>query len=250
MSRTVQDLQGCAIRANDGVIGEVDDFFFGVVMERAEQPVVRLAIEDVYDIGQEFFRWAMATAVAGSIIGINPFNPPDVEASTVATHDLTASFEKTGLFPTETPIFETAGPQLVTDAKNAAGLKQGLNGDRSLVGYSRAHLNRLEQGDTAGRTAPDISSRWFHNGIEYRMMAAHAEGPNILRYANAGRQASASDAETTPLRNPEHYQYDLNLPGITAALYERFSSRGQAAFSDQLLSVMGCQFGGHLEKKG
>jgi len=148
--------------------------------------------------------------------------------------------------------------------------------------------------------------KMVHNGIEYGMMAAYAEGLNILRHANAGTQATASDAETTPLRNPELYQYDLNLPDITevwrrgsviaswlldltanalaadpdlktfagrvsdsgegrwtitaaidegvpayvlsAALYERFSSRGQADFADQLLSAMRYQFGGHLEK--
>jgi transaldolase/glucose-6-phosphate isomerase len=116
-------------------------------LERAGQPVVRIAIADIDDIGQEFFRWEMATAVAGSIIGINPFNQPDVEASKAATHQLTAAFEKTGMFPTETPIFEAIGLKLFTDAKNAAALKQGLDGDRSIIGYLRAHLNRIRPGD-------------------------------------------------------------------------------------------------------
>jgi glucose-6-phosphate isomerase len=116
-------------------------------LERAGQPVVRIAIADIDDIGQEFFRWEMATAVAGSIIGINPFNQPDVEASKAATHQLTAAFEKTGMFPTETPIFEATGLKLFTDAKNAAALKQGLDGDRSIDGYLRAHLNRIRPGD-------------------------------------------------------------------------------------------------------
>jgi len=116
-------------------------------LERAGHPVVRIAIADIADIGQEFFRWEMATAVAGSIIGINPFNQPDVEASKVATRELTAAFERTGMFPTETPIFEATGLKLFTDAKNAAALKLGLDGDRSIVGYLRAHLNRIHQGD-------------------------------------------------------------------------------------------------------
>ena len=116
-------------------------------MERAGQPVVRIAIADIDDIGQEFFRWEMATAVAGSIIGINPFNQPDVEASKVATRELTPTFEKTGMFPTETPIFEGGGLKLFTDAKNAAALKHGLGRDRSIVGYLRAHLNRIRPGD-------------------------------------------------------------------------------------------------------
>jgi 6-phosphogluconate dehydrogenase len=150
--------------------------------------------------------------------------------------------------------------------------------------------------------------KMVHNGFEYGIMAAYAEGLNILRHANVGTQPSASDAETTPLRNPELYQYELNLSDITevwrrgsvvaswlldltaralaadpdlkafsgrvsdsgegrwtiaaaidegvpahvlsAALYERFSSRGQADFADQLLSAMRYEFGGHLEKEG
>ena len=149
--------------------------------------------------------------------------------------------------------------------------------------------------------------KMVHNGIEYGIMAAYAEGLGILRAANVGKQKHEVDAETTPLRDPEHYQYDLNLPDIaevwrrgsviaswlldltataliqdpspreirragfglrakdvgrsrppstrrcrltclTAALYERFSSRGEADFADKLLSAMRYEFGGHLEK--
>jgi 6-phosphogluconate dehydrogenase len=146
----------------------------------------------------------------------------------------------------------------------------------------------------------------IHNGIEYAIMAAYAEGLDVLRAANAGKQSREIDAETTPLRSPEHYQYELNVadvaevwrrgsvisswlldltaaalvkdpalttfsgrvsdsgegrwtiqagidegvptPVLTTALYERFSSRGNAAFQGKLLSAMRYQFGGHLEK--
>jgi 6-phosphogluconate dehydrogenase len=149
--------------------------------------------------------------------------------------------------------------------------------------------------------------KMVHNGIEYGLMAAYAEGMSILRSANVGKQAGIVDAETTPLREPEHYQYDLNLPDIaevwrrgsvvaswlldlsaaalmqdpqlagfagrvsdsgegrwtikaaidegvpahvlSSALYERFSSRGEADFADKLLSAMRYEFGGHLEKR-
>ena len=149
--------------------------------------------------------------------------------------------------------------------------------------------------------------KMVHNGIEYGLMAAYAEGLNILRHANVGKQTHAVDAETTPLRDPELYQYDFNLADITevwrrgsviaswlldltanalaadpelrnfsgrvsdsgegrwtigaaidegvpapvlsAALYARFSSRGQSGFADQILSAMRYQFGGHAEKK-
>jgi 6-phosphogluconate dehydrogenase len=148
--------------------------------------------------------------------------------------------------------------------------------------------------------------KMVHNGIEYGLMAAYAEGMGILRSANVGKQTHAIDAETTPLRDPEHYQYDLNLPDIaelwrrgsvvaswlldltanalakdpelagfagrvsdsgegrwtikaaideavpahvlSAALYDRFSSRGEAEFANKLLSAMRYEFGGHVEK--
>jgi 6-phosphogluconate dehydrogenase len=148
--------------------------------------------------------------------------------------------------------------------------------------------------------------KMVHNGIEYGMMAAYAEGLNILHHANAGKQQQRIDAETTPLSNPAYYQYDFNLtdvaevwrrgsviaswlldltasaflkspdladftgrvsdsgegrwtlsaaideavptPVLSAALYERFASRGEADFADKLLSAMRFEFGGHLEK--
>src|SRR6185369_3002834 len=149
--------------------------------------------------------------------------------------------------------------------------------------------------------------KMVHNGIEYGLMAAYAEGLNILKHANVGKQKHDTDAETTPLRDPEYYQYDIDLPDVAevwrrgsviaswlldltagafmhdpelaqfsgrvsdsgegrwtldaaideavpayvlaTALFERFSSRGQADFQDRLLSAMRFGFGGHLEKK-
>ena len=150
--------------------------------------------------------------------------------------------------------------------------------------------------------------KMVHNGIEYGLMAAYAEGLGVLREANIGKQKAVVDAETTPLRDPEHYQYELNLsdiaevwrrgsvvaswlldltaaalvedpalskfagrvsdsgegrwtikaaideavpvPVLSAALYQRFSSRGDADYQDKLLSAMRYQFGGHIEKSG
>jgi 6-phosphogluconate dehydrogenase len=176
-------------------------------------------------------------------------------------------------------------------------------------------LGREKVGGTAeqgylycGPTGAGHFVKMVHNGIEYGIMAAYAEGMNILRYASVGKQEqTAVDAETTPLRHPEHYQDDLNLtdiaevwrrgsviaswlldlaahallqspdlkefagrvsdsgegrwtimaainesvpaPVLSSALYERFSSRGEADFADRLLSAMRYQFGGHLERR-
>jgi transaldolase/glucose-6-phosphate isomerase len=116
-------------------------------LERAGQPVVRIAVEQAYCLGEEFFRWEIATAVAGSIIGIHAFNQPDVEASKVATRTLTDEYEKTGKLPDETPFFVADGIKLFAGQKTADALQAASARDRSLVGCLRAHLNRLGAGD-------------------------------------------------------------------------------------------------------
>ena len=115
-------------------------------IERADQPVVRISVSDVYDLGQEFFRWEIATAVAGSIIGINPFDQPDVEASKIATRRLTEEYERTGSLPDETPMFEAEGIKLFADERNAIELNKAVS-DRSLTRYLNAHLERLQAND-------------------------------------------------------------------------------------------------------
>ncbi len=92
-------------------------------LEKDGLPVVRISVKNTYNLGQEFFRWEIATAVAGSIIGINPFNQPDVEASKIETRKLTSEYEKTGSLPPESPFLETEGIKLYADEKNTAALK-------------------------------------------------------------------------------------------------------------------------------
>ncbi len=115
-------------------------------IEDAGQPVVRISVEDVYNLGQEFFRWEIATAVAGSIIGINPFDQPDVEASKIATRKLTGEYEQSGSLPAETPIFEGDGIKLFADERNAKALNEAAS-ETSLPEYLKAHLDRLAARD-------------------------------------------------------------------------------------------------------
>jgi 6-phosphogluconate dehydrogenase len=188
-----------------------------------------------------------------------------------------------------------------------ATLAPGIGGIERTPGREKAG-GTAEQGYLhCGPNGAGHFVKMVHNGIEYGLMAAYAEGMNILRAANVGKHVHDIDAETTPLRDPEHYQYDLNLPDIaevwrrgsviaswlldltasalnkdpalaqfsgrvsdsgegrwtikaaideavpvpvlTTALYERFSSRGEAMFQDKLLSAMRFEFGGHVEKK-
>jgi transaldolase/glucose-6-phosphate isomerase len=123
------------------------------ILEKSGQPVVRIAIADKYDLGQAFFRWEIAVAVACSIIGVNAFNQPDVEASKIETRKLTDQYEKAGSLPAETPFFEGNGIKLFSDPKNTDALKQAAGNDASLIGYLKAHFNRFKPGDYLGLLA-------------------------------------------------------------------------------------------------
>jgi 6-phosphogluconate dehydrogenase len=193
------------------------------------------------------------------------------------------------------PIFKTLAPGIGT-IDRTPGREKAPAGDTAELGYLHCGPNG------AGHFV-----KMVHNGIEYGIMASFAEGLNILKNADVGKRAQVASAEETPLRDPEHYQYELNLPDIaevwrrgsviaawlldltaaalledpqlakfggrvsdsgegrwtikaaideavpadvlTAALYERFASRGNAEFEDKLLSAMRYEFGGHLEQK-
>jgi transaldolase/glucose-6-phosphate isomerase len=113
-------------------------------LEAAGQPVVRVVVTDKLQLGQEFFRWEMATAVAGAMIGINPFDQPDVEAQKVETRKLTAAYEATGTLPPETPFFQGDGVELYADPRNADALKPAAT---SLAAALKAHLGRAGAGD-------------------------------------------------------------------------------------------------------
>jgi transaldolase/glucose-6-phosphate isomerase len=116
-------------------------------LEQAGHPVIRITLCGPYDLGQEFFRWEVATAVAGSILGINPFNQPDVEAAKIAARRLTDEYEKSGKLPDESPLAEDDGIRLYADERNAAELKSAVGGGKGLEAWLRAHLNRLQEGD-------------------------------------------------------------------------------------------------------
>ncbi len=112
-------------------------------LEKAGQPVVRIAVADKYDLGQEFFRWEIAIATACSVIGVNAFNQPDVEASKIETRKLTEQYEKIGSLPAETPFFEGGGVKFFSDPKNTEALKAAVGSDvssgRLPEGAFRAH---------------------------------------------------------------------------------------------------------------
>jgi transaldolase/glucose-6-phosphate isomerase len=149
-------------------------------LEKAGQPVIRIAVPDVYDVAGEFFRWEVATAVAGSVIGIDAFNQPDVEASKIETRKLTTEYEQKGSLPPESPIVADAGILLYTDARNATALKQATGSEATLTAYLRAHLNQLKPGD------------YFALLAYIQMNEAHETRLQAIRHAVRGKKRVAT----------------------------------------------------------
>jgi transaldolase/glucose-6-phosphate isomerase len=115
-------------------------------LEQAGHPVARISVKDIWHIGQEFFRWEIATAVAGAIIGIDPFDQPDVEASKDKTRALTEDYEKSHRLPAEAPMFRENGLALYADPRNAAELGR----HNTLSGYLKSHFYRVHAGAKSG----------------------------------------------------------------------------------------------------
>jgi transaldolase / glucose-6-phosphate isomerase len=149
-------------------------------LRTAGHPVVEIELADTYDLGQEFFRWEIATAVAGSILKINPFNQPDVEASKIVTRQLTEAYEKSGKLPEESPIFDDGSIKLFTDERNAANLNKLAGTDRSLTGFLRAHLSQFNPGDYMALLA------------YIEMNGAHEESLQAMRHAVRDRKHVAT----------------------------------------------------------
>ncbi len=203
-------------------------------LEQAGHPVVRITLEEAMELGQEFFRWEIATAVAGSMLGINAFNQPDVEASKMATQKLTAAYEQTGKLPDESPVLQEGGLSLFTDPKNAEALRAAAR-SRNLGGYLAAHLERIQPGDYFAMNAyveMNDENQQALQAIRYavrdakRVATTLGYGPRFLHSTgqlhkggpNTGvfLQITAEDAE------------DLSIPGqrYTFGILKRFQAQG------------------------
>jgi transaldolase/glucose-6-phosphate isomerase len=113
----------------------------------AGHPLLMIGIQELENLGQEFFRWEFATAVAGAVMNINPFNQPDVESAKIEARKITDEYEKTGSLPDESPFFEEAGISLFSNEANVAELDVIVGDERSLDSYLKAHVSRLGNGD-------------------------------------------------------------------------------------------------------
>ena len=131
-------------------------------LERAGHPVVHIAVSDRYHIGQEFFRWEIATAVAGAVLGINPFDQPDVEASKVKTRELTDAYEASGKLPPEAAFFEQGGLTLFAGGQTRAAL--GNAG--TLAGFLAAHFDQIRAGDYCALLAYIERNKLHHSTLQ------------------------------------------------------------------------------------
>lgn len=215
-------------------------------LENAGQPVVRIVMKSIEPVGQEFFRFEMATAVAGAVLGINPFNQPDVEAAKIKTRELIAAFEKSGRLPPEQPVLSTAEADLYTDDQNAAALRQaGADGD--LGSWLKAHLSRSGTHDYVALLAYIERSSAHINALQRmrlevrdkRHVATCAEfGPRFLHSTGQAYkggpdsgiflQITSDDAEDIPV--PDH---KVNFGVIKAAQargdFDVLTERGRRA---------------------
>ena len=194
-------------------------------LKRRASQSCELPCQTIYDLGQEFFRWEIATAVAGSMIGINAFNQPDVEASKIETRKLTDEYEKTGSLPPESPVLRGGRVKLFTDEKNAAALKQAAGKDATLVGYLRAHLEsparrrllrgaRLHSDERSARSrscrrfvTPCATSGAWRPVLGFGPRFLHSTGQAYKGGPNSGvfLQITCDDAADLPVPGTEIY---------------------------------------------
>ncbi len=206
-------------------------------LENAGHPVVRVPIEDPMDLGAEFFRWEFATAVAGSILGINAFNQPDVEASKIKTRELSAEYAKTGKVPDEVPVSEGGGFKLFTDEKNADALARAAATPEP-ADYLRAHLARFEVGDYFALTAyvqMDAENKAILEEIRHlvrdgrRVATTLGFGPRFLH--STGQLHKGGPNSGVFLQITSDDAFDLAIPGevYSFGLLKRFQAQGDFA---------------------
>lgn len=200
--------------------------------------VVTINVTEKYEIGAEFFRWEFATAVAGAIIGINPFDQPDVEASKIATRELTDQYEKTGRLPTETPFFSDAEIDLYSDERNASellGVLPRYGNSLSLAQFLKAHLNRLGTGDYFAILAfIEMNDRHTEELQKIRRCVRDRKrvatclgfGPRFLH--STGQAYKGGPNSGVFLQVTCHDAYDLSVPnqGYTFGIVKAAQARG------------------------
>jgi hypothetical protein len=190
-------------------------------LSAAGHPVIAIEIEDLYEIFGQFFTWEVATAVAGSVMGINPFNQPDVESAKIETRALTSAYEQTGKLPEREPVLVDAGIELYATDAYAATLKAAAP-TATLAGYLRAHLSQIHPGDYFATLAflpmfreHEAAIQGFRHKVRdaRRVATCLGFGPRFLH--STGQDYKGGPNSGVFLQITADHAVDVDVPGQT-----------------------------------
>ena len=204
-------------------------------LDKAGQPVVRISLGDTLSLGQEFFRWEMATAVASAMLGIHAFNQPDVEASKRATRQLTAAFEETGQLPDEIPFLEDRGLRFFSDAANTEALYATASDTVACLG---AHLGRIQAGDYVAINAYVAMNEENHNELQAMRHAVRDAkkvattlgfGPRFLHSTGQLHKGGPNSGVFLQITSDDANDLDIPGQGYSFGTLKRFQAQGDFA---------------------
>ena len=204
-------------------------------IEQSGQPVVRINLAEKMNLGQEFFRWEFATAVAGATMDINPFNQPDVEAAKIEAKKITSAYEKTGELPSEEAFCEENGIKLFTDDANLAELKEATFEENPLATYLQTHLTRIKRGDYFAILAyveMNPENEKLLQDIRHKILRKHKVatclgfGPRFLHSTGQGYKGGADNGVFLQITSDDAVDFEVPGQKYTFGVVKSAQARG------------------------
>ena len=198
-------------------------------------PVIEIILENKMNLGQEFFRWEFATAVAGAVMEINPFDQPDVESAKIEAKKLTEEYEETGELPTEKPFFEDGEIKLFTSEKYAASLEKFVEGEKTLQKYLQAHLAHIQENDYFALLAyiersaenQEFLQKIRHKVFEEKLVAtALGFGPRFLHSTGQAYKGGANNGVFLQITSEDAADFDVPGQKYTFGIVKSAQARG------------------------
>jgi transaldolase / glucose-6-phosphate isomerase len=199
------------------------------------QPTIEITLEDKMNLGQEFFRWEFATAVAGAVMRINPFNQPDVESAKIEAKKLTEEYEQTGELPSEEPVFEDGEIKLFTSEEYAASLEKFIEGEPALQKYLRAHLAHIQENDYFALLAyierkaenQKLLQEIRHKVFAEKLVAtALGFGPRFLHSTGQAYKGGANNGVFLQITSDDAKDFDVPGQKYTFGIVKAAQARG------------------------
>lgn len=205
------------------------------LLRDSDLPVVKIVLADKMNLGQEFYRWEFATAVAGAIMDINPFNQPDVESAKVEARKLTEEYEETGELPDETPFYEENGIKLFTRDEYAKSLDKFIEGEKSLKKYLAAHLAHIQENDYFALLAyiersaenQEILQQIRHKVFEEKLVATCLGfGPRFLHSTGQAYKGGSGDGVFLQITSEDAEDFPVPEQNFTFGVVKAAQARG------------------------